>query len=352
MAAAPSGTPHLGVRPDWLALTREPALEPDLPIVDAHHHLWDRPEGRYLFDDLLADMKAGHDVRATVFVQSRSMYRPDGPESLRPVGEVEFANGVAAQAASGLYGRRAACAAIVACADLTLGDAVEPVLDALERAGGDRLRGIRNQTAWHAHPEVVSNPVPPKPGLLAHAGFREGARRLGRRGLTLDVWAYHTQLAEVAALADACPDTTIVLDHCGGPIGVGPYAGRRAEAFAEWQVGMAALSRRPNLVVKLGGLAMRVGGHAFHERARPPGSLDLAEAWRPVIGACLDLFGPQRCLFESNFPVDKGMVSYGVLWNAFKRLAAGASPAETAALFHGTACRIYRLDAAVISGVP
>jgi predicted TIM-barrel fold metal-dependent hydrolase len=337
---------HVPVRPDWLALRRETAIEPELPIVDAHHHVWDRPGQRYLFDDLLGDMASGHDIRATVFVQSRSMYRANLSPELQPVGEVEFANGVAAQAASGLYGRRLACAAIVGFADLMLGDRVEPVLEALHRAGGDRLRGIRNQTAWHADPDVVSNPVPPRPGLLTHSQFLAGARRLPSHRLTLDVWAYHTQLLEVENLARSCPDTLIVLDHLGGPLGIGRYRDRRDEVFAEWSADLKVLAELPNVVVKLGGLAMRVGGFDFQELPEPPSSNILALAWAPYVMTAIELFGPARCMFESNFPVDKGMVGYVPLWNAFKTMTKDLTPSERHELFCGTAVRTYRLPAA------
>ncbi|WP_420101306.1 amidohydrolase family protein [Bosea sp. (in: a-proteobacteria)] len=340
---------HPPVRPDWLALTQEPVLEPELPIVDCHHHLWDRPEGqRYLFLDLLADMEAGHDVRATVYLQARSMYRPDLEPRMQPVGEVEFANGAAAQAASGLYGRRYACAAIVGCADLMLGERVVPVLDALERAGGGRLRGIRNQTASHDDPQITSNPVPPPPGMLVDPDFQTAARLLPRHGLTLDVWAFHTQLGEVAALADACPGTTIILNHCGGPLGAGRYRGRREEVFAAWSGALAVAAERPNIRLKLGGLAMRVNGFDFHERERPPGSAELVEAWSPYILRCIELFGPERCMFESNFPVDKGMVGYVPLWNAFKLMTTDLAAAEREKLFWRTATSTYRLDAGLL----
>ena len=343
---APTNPLLIPVREDWLARNREPAIEPDLPIVDAHHHLWDRVDSRYLFDDLLADMNAGHDVRATVFVQAGAMHRRSGPAELQPIGEIEFANGVAAQAASGTYGRRYACAAIVGRADLTLGDRVEPVLAAAIAAGNGRLRGIRYPVSYHPHDAVrVGSSVPPR-GVLLDPAFQEGARRLARHRLALDVWAYHTQLGEVDALARAAPGTTVVLDHVGGPIGVGPYAGRHDETFAEWRRGMVDLARHPNVVVKLGGLGMRVSGSTFHERAAPPTSEELATTWRPYIATTLELFGTKRCLFESNFPVDKGMFSYGVMWNAFKRLAAGASGVEKTALFSGTAMAVYRLNPA------
>jgi predicted TIM-barrel fold metal-dependent hydrolase len=337
---------QIAVREDWLARRREDILDPFLPIVDPHHHLWDREDERYLLDDLLRDTATGHDIRATVFVQCGAMYRPDGPEALRPLGETEFVNGIAAMAASGTYGRTRACAGIVGFADLTLGDAVAPVLDAHLAAAGARFRGVRNRTAWHPDPAVRSNLVTPPPGPLEDPRFVEGARHIARRGLVLDVWAYQTQLPLVAAVARAVPELTVVVNHCGGPLGVGPYAGRREAGFAEWRRAVLPLAELPNTVMKLGGLAMEVGGHGFHLRDTPPGSEELAEAWRPVIQTLIEAFGARRCMFESNFPVDKGMVGYAVLWNAFKRLAAGASEAERAALFAGTATRIYRLEEA------
>jgi len=333
--------PHLPVRADWLALRREAPLDPGREIVDAHHHLWDRPDtsGRYLLPELLDDIAtSGHRVVQTVYVQARSMYRPDGPEALRPVGEVAFARQVAETP-----GPVRACDAIVGCADLTLADHVAPVLEQLLEAGGGRLRGIRLPVAYHADPAVRSSPVLPPPGLMAEASFRAGARQVARAGLSLDVWAYHTQLDEVAALARAVPELSLVLDHAGGPLGVGPYAGARARGEAECLAGLRVLAELPNVSVKLGGLAMGVSGFRFADEAAPPASDTLAECWRPVIEGCIALFGPARCMFESNFPVDKGMVGYGAVWNAFKRLAAPLSDAEQDALFAGTARRVYRM---------
>ena len=274
-----TASPHLPVRPQWLALQREDVLEPELPIIDAHHHLWDRPGGRYLLDELLLDLGAGHHVTGTVFVQCRTMYRQHGPQALRPVGEVEFIDGIAAQSASGRHGPARACAAIVGFADLMLGEQVVPVLHALEAAGNGRLRGIRNTTAWHADAAIRSNPLPPPPGMLLEPGFQAATRRLPAHGLTLDVWAYHTQLDEVLALARACPATTIVLDHLGGPLGAGPYRGCQAEVFRHWRDAMRKLAALPNVRLKLGGLGMPVGGWDFHVREVPPASEVLAAAW-------------------------------------------------------------------------
>ena len=340
---------QIAVRDDWLDRTREDILDPALPIVDPHHHLWDRDGERYLLDDLLRDTGSGHDVRATVFVQCGSMYRPDGPEDLRPLGETEFVDAVAA---GGADGSTRACAGIVGMVDLTLGDRVAPLLEAHLAVAGARFRGVRNRTAWHPSPAIRSNLISPPPGPLEDPRFRDGARRLAGHGLPLDVWAYHTQLPLVLALARAVPELTVVLDHLGGPLGVGPFRDRRAEVFAAWRADVLALAGCPNVVVKLGGLAMEVGGFDFHLRDRPPGSVELAAAWRPYVETCVEAFGADRCMFESNFPVDKGMCGYAVLWNAFKRLAAGAGAAERAALFAGTAPRVYRLGAAAGGTAP
>ena len=337
-------SPHAPVREDWLALTREEVLEPELAIVDPHHHLWDRPGARYLLDELRADLGAGHNVTATVFVECAAMYRADGDPALRPVGETEFVNGIAAMSASGGYGATRICAGIVGHADLRLGARVRSVLEAHLAASAGRFRGVRHIAAFHPDEAVRSTTLKYPEGLLADAGFREGFAALGAMGLTYDTSLYHPQLPELIDLARARSDTTIVLDHVGGAIGVGPYAGRRDEAFAEWRASIRELARSEQVVVKLGGLGMRLFGFGFHERERPPGSQELAEAWRPYVETCLEAFGPERCMFESNFPVDKGACSYAVLWNAFKRLAAGCSAEEKAALFRGTATRVYRLQ--------
>ncbi|UFH48177.1 amidohydrolase family protein [Pseudomonas sp. KNUC1026] len=332
-------SPHAPVREQWLSQVREPALDPQRAIVDAHHHLWDRPGQRYLAEQLLSDTRSGHNVVATVYLQCRSFYDAGQPEPLQPVGEVRFATEVAQHSPPGTQ----LCAAIVAGADLRPGDAVAPVLEAMLEAGNGRLRGVRNTTAWHADARLVSNPTPPPAGVLAEPGFRQGAAQLLRHGLSLDIWAYHTQLPEVLDLAQALPGLPIILNHLGGPLGAGPYAGKRDEVFAAWSSGLKALAHCPNVLLKLGGLGMRVGGFALDEREKPPGSVELAQLSAPYVLTAVEVFGSQRCLFESNFPVDKGMVGYGVLWNAFKRITAGFSEAEKNALFSGNASRCYRL---------
>jgi predicted TIM-barrel fold metal-dependent hydrolase len=335
---------HLPVRADWLAARQEEIIEPDLPIVDPHHHLVDRANtGRYLLPDLLADTGSGHNIVATVYLEWLSMYRKDGPTELRPVGEVEFANGVAAMSASGTYGKTQVCAGIVGYADLMLGSAVEKVLEAMIMAGGGRFRGIRYITASHPDEAARGSSVNREAHLLMDAKVREGFAKLAPLGLTFDAWMYFAQLGELVDLARAFPGTQIVLNHIGGAIGIGPYAGKRDDVFAEWKSKIVELGRCPNVHIKLGGLGMRLFGFDVHTAPIAPSSEQLAALWRPYVETCIEAFGPQRAMFESNFPVDKGSGGYQAFWNAFKRIAAGCSAAEKTALFSGTASRFYRL---------
>jgi predicted TIM-barrel fold metal-dependent hydrolase len=337
------GSPHVPVRSDWLSLVTEAALEPELRIIDAHHHLWDRPGNRYLLDEYLEDLSQGHSIEATVFVQCRSMFDQQRQPAFQSVGEVEFANGIAAQSASGVYGATRACAAIVGGADLRLGNSVLPVLEEMVARCGSRLQGVRNTTAWHPDPDVVSNPNPPPAGILQDKMFRQGVGCLRHYDLKLDVWAYHTQLSEVRSLAGEFPDQTIILNHVGGPLGIGQYADRRAEMTAQWQLEIQQLACYPNVLIKLGGLGMKVGGFDLHLKELPPDSQTLASLWHPYVLHCIESFGPERCMFESNFPVDKGMCSYGVLWNAFKLITKEFSATERGALFSGTAAGTYNI---------
>lgn len=335
---------QIPVRAEWLATTREDALDPAQPIIDPHHHLWDQPGWRYLLDDLLADTRTGHDVRATVYVQSaRSMLRADGSPAMRAVGETEFANGVAAMCASGAYGRLRACSGIVGAADLRLGDGVHPVLEAHLRAGGNRFRGIRHIAAWDPDPAMLNPAYSPAEDMLDSQGFRAGFAHLGALGLSFDAWLYFHQIPRLVALARAFPATPIVLDHCGGILGIRRYAGQRDAVFAIWSGHMRDLATCPNVMVKLGGLGMRLPGFGFEHHEHAPSSVDLAEAWRPWMERCIELFGANRCMFESNFPVDKGSYAYAIGWNAMKRIAAGASAEEKADLFWRSAARFYRL---------
>ncbi|MCZ6590914.1 MAG: amidohydrolase family protein [Alphaproteobacteria bacterium] len=339
----------MGNNAAWLALTEEEALEPDLPICDPHHHLWefreDQVEPRYLLDDVLADTNSGHNIVSTVFIECGAMYRSEGPEAMRPVGETEFVNGIAAMSASGRYGATRIAAGIVGHANLLLGDDVVPVLEAQIAAGGGRFRGIRHSVPWDASDDVPVIRGKRPPHLLVDDTYRAGFAHLAHFGLSYEAWLYHPQIPELTDLARAFPDTTIILNHFGGPLGVGPYAGKQEEIFTKWQADVAELAACPNVVAKLGGLNMEINGFAWHEKAKPPASDALMAATRPYYEYTIERFGADRCMFESNFPVDKLSCGYGVLWNSFKRLTGGYSDDEKAMLYHDTAARVYRLEA-------
>ncbi|MCB1644572.1 MAG: amidohydrolase family protein [Pseudomonadales bacterium] len=327
----------------WLAQVSEDIIEPDLPICDPHHHLWDKNGSRYLLHELLEDTGSGHNIVSTVFVECASMYRATGPEALKPVGETEFVQGQAAMSASGEYGNTLVAAGIVSFADLCLGADVRPVLEAHIAASPNRFRGIRHAVSFHSDERIRNAHTHPPEHLMLDERFRTGFAELERLGLTFDAWFYHHQLAEFIDLARTFPNVSIVLDHLGGPLGIGPYEGKSAEVFAVWKDHISELSECMNVHLKLGGINMKVNGHQWHKRDKPPGSDELANTNGPWFEHCIDSFGADRCMFESNFPVDKESASYPVIWNAFKKLSAGRSPEEKSALFHDTATRFYRL---------
>ena len=329
----------------WLAQVKEPALEPELVICDPHHHLWDRREGRvewrYLADDLQAEIDAsGHNVVSTVFIEHLSFFRAGVPDEMKYVGEVEFANGQAAMGASGTYGKCKVAAGIVGYADMTGGARVRAVLEAELKVAPERLKGIRCTGAWDPNPVIARAP---RPGMYSEAAFREGVAQCAPLGLSFDITARLTQLGEVADMVHKMAGTTFILNHIGGVPGIGEYAGRRDEIHARWKKDMAEIARAPNVYVKLGGFAMEYCGHGFHERPKPPTSQELAEATKRHYETCIELFGPDRAMWESNFPVDKVSCSYGVLWNSFKLITAGYSEADKAKLYHDTAVEAYRL---------
>ena len=327
-------------KPQLRSNVEEP-IEPALPICDPHHHFWDRPTGRYMTEELLADTGSGHSITSTVFIECRSEYRQQGPEEMRPVGETEF---VRKLSTSGGGGKTAIAAGIVGTANLLLGKAVEPVLVAQIEAGRGNFRGIRRTSVWDQHPEIPAHITSPPRGLLSDAKFREGFACLKKHNLSFDAWLYFHQIGELTDLARAFPDNTIILNHAGGLILVGPYASKQDEVREEWRRGITALADCSNVMVKLGGLGMPRWGFGWDTRTIPPGSAELAEAMSPYLLFCIERFGPERCMFESNFPVDKVSYSYNVIWNAFKRIVKGFSSAEKAALFHDTAVRVYRLS--------
>jgi predicted TIM-barrel fold metal-dependent hydrolase len=330
-------------RADWLGSPAEEVIRPDLPIVDAHHHLWERPGSNYMVDDFVADATSGHNVVASVYVQCRHRYRDTGPEAFRPVGEVEFVDSVAERSAQSEIGLRGVCASIVGHADLRLGEAVRGVLEA-EKLASRRFRGVRQLSAWHTDTTFHQPAVPCPPRLLLDATFQAGFACLEPLGLSFDAFLYFTQMDELTALARRFPGTQIILNHLGTPIGVGCYAERREEVFGLWKAKLKRLATCPNVVVKIGGLGMSIAGFSFEERPSPPPSVDLAGAWRPYVETAIEAFGPTRSMFESNFPPDKGSCSYVTLWNAFKRLSSGLDESDIGALFADTARRVYALD--------
>ena len=326
----------------WLEQVVEDVIEPQRRIIDPHHHLWDRPGfGSYMLSDLWADTGSGHALEQTVFVECRTSWRTDGPEALRPVGESEFIAEVAQQSARDAAGR-AVIAGIVAHADLRLENVAE-VLEAHRSASRGLLRGIRHSGAHDSDPSALSIPGRAPAGLYAQDDFRRGVRELHKHGLTYDTWHYHHQNRDFAALARAVPETTLILDHFGTPLGVGRFAGKRAEIYAQWKEDIAEIAHCPNVMAKLGGLAMPDNGFGWNERDRPASSDELVAAQRDFYLRTIDVFGPSRCMFESNFPVDKRSISYRVLWNALKKLAAGFSEDEKHAMFYANAKRVYRL---------
>jgi L-fuconolactonase len=318
----PKGGADMMKRDQWLNQDTEEILEPARPICDPHHHLWDHPEKPYLLPELLADTRSGHTIESTVYVECGSMYRRDATPAVQPVGETEFANGVGAMTSSGHYGPIRACAGIVGFADLLQGAAIGPVLDQHMRVS-PRFRGVRHACAFDPSPDIRKSHVDPPEHLYLRDDFREGFAELGKRGLSFDAWLFHPQISELTSLAQAFPGTTIILDHCGGPLGIGPYAGRRDALFPAWQEDINALARCDNVCAKLGGLLMPINGFGCHKRDRPPGSEAIVDMTGRYHHHTIGAFGAQRCMFESNFPVDRQSCSYAVLWNAFKRIGAG-----------------------------
>ncbi len=325
----------------WRASRVEEVLWPAQRICDPHHHLWGHQDDEYFAAELAADIGDGHNVESTVYVECEWAYRSEGPEEMKPVGETEFV--VAQDAAIEKLVGHGVIAGIIAFADLRLGRNVQPVLDAHRAAAQGRFCGVRHSVAWDPHPEIFNHHLEPPPGLLLDQQFVAGVRTLGEGGLCFDVWAFHNQLAEVVELARRAPGTTIVLDHLGAPLGVGPYAGRRDEVLAHCRTQLSALAALPNTRLKLGGIGMTTYGNGWHKQAEPPSSQDIVARWGDFMRWCIDCFGPTRVMFESNFPPDHRSCSYRTLWNAFKRMAEPYNQAERDLMFHDTALATYRL---------
>ncbi len=325
----------------------EEILDPELPICDPHHHYWHHPTSPYLLEDLHADTGArvngvSHNVVSTVFVDCMAEYRTSGPEELRPVGETEF---IVEAAQRSRASDDATIGAIVSFADLQLGERVEDVLAAHVEAGDGLFRGIRHASTWDADPGIHNGHTDPPQHLLSKPEFRAGFRTLGRMGLTFDAWMYAPQLSELVDLVKAEPATTVILDHLGGPLAVGPYKGRRDEVLEMTKGPIEALAAHDQVYMKLGGIGMSLYGDGWHKQPERPTSDELVDRWGDHINWIIEQFGPERCMFESNFPVDKIGVDYSVLWNGFKKMAAGYSSSERNWLFHDAATTAYSVSA-------
>ena len=329
---------------EWLALRQETAIDPARPIVDPHHHLWKNRGGTYLANELLADTGGSHNVTHTVFVECRSKWDKDVEPHLAPVGETRFVAGEAAEMAER---DGANIGAIVSHADLLLGEKVGEVLAAHDAAGAGLFRGIRHATPWDADPVVQNAHTGSSQQMMRSDAFHAGARTLADMGFSYDAWLYHHQIVELVELAQAVPELVIVLDHLGGPLGVGAYAQRRDEVRADWRTAIQSAAACENIVLKVGGIGMdNVHGTGWTDLEAPPSSEEVAEYFGDDVRFCIDTFGPDRCMFESNFPVDRACLPYAVLWNALQIMAADYSDAEQSALFASTAARTYRIDVA------
>ena len=340
-------SPHLPVRQEWLNQLIEDPILPNIPIIDPHHHLWDVGFGRYYIEELLEDINSsGHNILSTVYIMSSSntkIYSKDGLEEFKPLTEIEFATSEGKRADLIPNNKVKVNASIVGSVDLTYGNKLKPVLEKAVNISEGRLKGIRMLLASHTDPRISSGAVKSDLGLMLHPNFIDGAKCIQDANLSLDFWIYHTQLNEMEKIARALPDLTIILNHIGGPIHLGEYEGKQAATHREWRSAMMRLSRIPNINVKLGGLGMAVNGAKFHNSKFPPNSVQLSDIWKPWIYETIDMFGFDRCMFESNFPVDKGSCSYGALWNAFKILAKDMSDDEINKLFSKNAAKIYKI---------
>ncbi|MFP6801746.1 MAG: amidohydrolase family protein [Pseudomonadales bacterium] len=325
---------------DWLDSITEDIIDPEQRIIDPHHHLWRHPGNEYVVENLHADTGSGHNIVKTVFVECHSEYLKDGPAHLRPLGETRF---VAEQATESAERHGAEISGIVAHADLTLGDELVEVLAGHEVSGNGLFRGIRHAGACATHPKELFIPGGAPKGLYADQKFRAGVRLLGRKGYSYDTWHYHYQNKDFYELALAAPDTQMILDHFGTPLGVGYYADKKAGVFKQWKQDIKKIAECDNVIAKIGGLAMPDNGFGWHNRSTPPDSDEFVEAQRDYYLHTIDCFGPDRCMFESNFPVDRFSISYPVLYNGLKKIVVDFSEEEKDAMFYDTAERIYRL---------
>jgi len=314
-------------------------LEKELEICDAHHHIWDFPTSKYLADELLEDFVSGHNVTSSVYMECGHAYDTSLPKHLASTGETKFIENFAEEILKRTNGDVAACKAIVSYTDLCLGSRTQESLEA-HLAASNRFCGVRHATGWDADKNIRNAHTKPTEGLMLTKEFSNGIRALTKLNLSFDAWLYHPQILEFATLAKNHPNQIMVLDHVGGPLGIGRYAGARKLVYEQWKKNISLLATQENVYVKLGGLAMSITG-MVNKRLPNIDTIQLAALTAPYYLHVIDKFGAERCIFESNFPVDKVGVSYSTLWNSFKYITQSFSPSEKLALFKGTAEKIY-----------
>ena len=337
----------MSLNEEWLNTNKEVAIDPDLPICDPHHHFWDYKkdsvEPTYLLPEILKDINSGHNIVSTVFIECGAMYNQNDPVEKQVINETEFVNGIAAMSHSGLYGKTKIAAGIVGSAPLLLGDKVASILDKHIAITPDRFKGIRSQAAMHPDGSIPVARARPPEGVYLDKKFHEGFTHLAKRNLSFEAWCYHPQLPQLIELAKKFTNTCIILNHFGGPLGVGSFEKKEEETYEFWIKQIKELSKCENVVAKLGGIAMEINGYNWHKNTSPPSGIELINRTKKYYENTIELFGVDRCMFESNFPVDKVSCSYVNLWNGFKNLTKDYSDSEKTKLFHDNATRVYKI---------
>ena len=325
---------------EWLNQHSEEIIDAERPIIDPHHHLWPG-ENKYLLEDLWADTSSGHNIKHTVFIECTQEFLTSGPDHLKPIGETIFVKKIADEAKK--VPSKSQISGIVSHVDMTLGEGINEVLDLHFLHGESLFKGIRRAGGWDPHENMRnSHHSPPKDMYLSDI-FNKSLKILGEKGLVFEAWQYHHQINQVSILAREHPNLKIVLNHFSGPIGIGPYKDLRNEIFEQWKKDIDELVKNKNVYAKLGGLAMPINGYNFHKQSMPPSSDQIVEAQKNYYDYSIKSFGPERCMFESNFPVDKQSVSYHVIWNAFKKISKDYTEEDKEYLFLKSAENFYSL---------
>ena len=329
---------------EWIAQIKEEIINPELPIIDPHHHLWNGDNQLagsfpYLIENLNEDTFSGHNIVGTIFMECAQGYYLDGEEKYKPVGETEFVINLIKD--SEKLSKSTNIMGIIGFADLMLGHEVKDVLNTHLSKGEGLFRGIRHAAGWDKNNEIHNSHSNPIENIYHNKSFMKGAEELINLKLTFDAWHYHHQINDLSIFAKKYPELTIIHDHFGGPLGVGPYEGKKEEIFKKWKDDISLLSESKNVFAKLGGLAMPVNGWNFHKQNKPASSDQIVDMHHEYYLHTINCFGVERCMFESNFPVDRRSVSYHVIWNAFKKMVLGYSDEDKNKLFFKNAKDVY-----------